>query len=214
MSSRGIGTCRSPSGVLTITASDAPRGITTAKALFWSVARKSPTRTAVTRSATTPVTTKRLLLGRPFAPPQPEVHCTMAPSSVRVDRWPVQAPPPCGSMNRTDNSSSAPLPMNTRRSSSTNARRTDDRSTRSSNSRETMGGKSPSDTGRSRTETRSARPIRFPHGVILPPSPSSAHPPRSADLACEVDVGFPGRPTPGPAGGSGERVSGHPADPR
>src|SRR5918994_3732844 len=98
--------------------------------------------------------TKRLLLGRPFAPPEPEVHCTMAPLSIRLDLGPVQAPPPCTSTNRTDNSSSAPLPMYTRRSSSTSARRTDEGSTRSSNSPRKIG-RSPSLGGRANTQTRS-----------------------------------------------------------
>jgi hypothetical protein len=82
--SRGSETRRSPSDVLTVTTSDVPRGITAAKALFWSGAGTSPTRTAMTMSATMPVTTKRLWLGRPFAPPQPEVNCTMAPLSVNL----------------------------------------------------------------------------------------------------------------------------------
>ena len=150
--------------------SDAPSGITAAKALSRSAAGISPTRTAVTGSATMPAATKRS--------PETALHITMAPRSASVDLRPSEPLPPSASRNRTNKLSPPRRAMNTRRSSSTNARRNEEISTPGSVDAETSGGESPSVAGRSRTETRS--PIGRSASVmvlILPPGLSlGSHP--------------------------------------
>jgi hypothetical protein len=65
-----------------MSSSDAPSGITAAKALSRSAAGISPTRTAVTGSATMPAAVKRS--------PGTEFHVTMAPCSASVDLRPSE----------------------------------------------------------------------------------------------------------------------------